>query len=247
MFIDKVRNFRKFVLPVLLVIGFAVVLSTNAPKVYAEESGKRLISITGEAEIYVKPDIAAASFGVETNAATAQEAQKLNASAMNKVIAALQGKGISKEDIQTSNFSLYPVYETQSHADRPYGKQVLTGYRCNNTVSVRIKDIGNIGSVIDSAISSGATNVNSISFGILDSKKYEDEVLAKAVGNAKHKAEVIAEAAGVSITGISKISDGYVSVSTVRGMAKVMDQAESVPIEPGEVRIVSTVRIDFTF
>ncbi len=241
----KVKNFA---LSILLVVGFVFALGANAPTVYAEQSQQRLISVTGQAEIYVKPDVANASFGVETNASTAQEAQKLNSLAMNKVIADLQGKGIAKEDIQTSNFSLYPVYETQSQADRLYGKQVLTGYRCNNTVNVRIRDISSVGNIIDVAINAGATNVNNISFGVLDSSKFEDEILAKAVKNARHKAEIMARAAGVNITGVFRISDGYVSVSSTREMAKMDYAQDSVtPIEPGEVRIMSTVRMDFTF
>lgn len=249
MFMDKVRNLRKLVLPAFLLIGLAAFLVSDSQAVSAQEPAGRMISVTGQAEIYVKPDVATISFGVETNGATAQEAQQLNAAAMNKVIAALQGQGIAKENIQTSNFSLYPVYETQPVADRLYGKQVLSGYRCNNTVSVRVKDIGNIGGIIDAAVSSGATNVNSIVFGVLDSKKYEDQMLAQAVTNARHKAEVIARAAGVNITGISKISDGYVSVSSVRGAVKMISDmaVEATPIEPGEVVITGSVRIDFTF
>jgi uncharacterized protein YggE len=246
---DRVRHLRKFALPALLVIGLVAFVISEGQVVDAQEPAGRIISVTGQAEIYVKPDVATISFGVETNGSTAQEAQRLNAQAMNKVIAALTAGGIAKEDIQTSNFSLYPVYETQLAPDRSYGKQVLSGYRCKNTVSVRIKDIENVGGLIDAAVSAGATNVNSIVFGVLDSRKYEDEVLAKAVANAGHKAEVMARAAGVNITGISRMSDGYVSVSSMRGAVKVWadtDVAAS-PVEPGEVLITGTVQIDFTF
>jgi uncharacterized protein YggE len=241
-------TFSKYVLSAFLVLGLVVFLTADARVALAQEASQRVISVTGQAEIYVKPDVAMISFGVETNGATAREAQQLNAAAMNKVIDALAAQGIAKEDIQTSNFSLYPVYETQPVLDRLPGRQVLSGYRCNNTVNVRIKDIGNVGGIIDVAIEAGATNVSNITFGVLDSKKYEDEVLAKAVANAKHKAEILAKAAGVNITGILKISDGHVSVSTIRGAYRLADlAAESSPIEPGEVSIVGTVRIDFAF
>lgn len=243
-----VKRLSKYALPAFLMVGLVAFLIADAQVALAQESVQRVISVTGQAEIYVKPDVATVSFGVETNGATAREAQQLNAAAMKKVIDALQAQGIAKEDIQTSNFSLYPVYETQPVADRLYGRQVLSGYRCNNTVNVRIKDIGNVGSIIDAAISAGATNVNNIAFGVLDSKKYEDEMLAQAVVNARHKAEIIARAAGVNISGILKISDGYVSVSTLRAAYKLADRApESSPIEPGEVSIVGTVRVEFTF
>lgn len=245
----KVKRIAALGLCALLVAAVAVFLSSDDRVASAQETAGRVISVTGQAEMYVKPDVATISFGVETNGTTAQEAQQLNAEAMNKVLAALQASGIAKQDIQTSNFSLYPVYETQPTSDRIYGKQVLTGYRCNNTVTAKIKDIGKVGAVIDAAVNAGATNVNSITFGVLDSKRYEDEMLAQAVANARHKAEIMAKAAGVTITGISKISDGYVSVSSRRGaVPEVYDLAvKASPIEPGEVMIRATVQIDFTF
>ena len=97
MFMDKVRDLRKLVLPAFLLIGLAAFLVSDSQAVSAQEPAGRMISVTGQAEIYVKPDVATISFGVETNGATAQEAQQLNAAAMNKVIAALQGQGIAKK------------------------------------------------------------------------------------------------------------------------------------------------------
>ncbi|HHY17220.1 MAG TPA: SIMPL domain-containing protein [Firmicutes bacterium] len=239
------KSIGRLVLPALLVACLLILVSTDVPRVHAEESDKRLISVTGQAVINVKPDMASASFGVEVNAPTAQEAQKLNSTEMNKVISALQQKGIAKEDIQTSNFSLYPVYESEE--GRPYTRYAVTGYRCNNTVTVRIKDISRVGSVIDAAIGAGATNVNSISFGIQDSGQFEDEILAKAVQDARRKADIMAKAAGVNITGIFRMSDGWVSVSSVRAAKEMMLVDDSSPIEPGEVGIRGTVRIDYTF
>ncbi len=240
---EKLKCIVKYLLPTVLVIGLVAVFSPNVLKAHAEESCNKIISVTGQAEVFVKPDVATIRFGVETNADTAQEAQKLNGTIMSKVFEALQSKNIQKSDIQTSNFNLYPVYEFKSSADRT---QTLIGYRCNNTVNVNLKEIENIGNVIDAVVGAGATNVNSISFGVLDSKKYEDEMLADAVRNARTKAEIISKAAGVNITGISKISDEHISVSAYRELS-LTDFSKSTQIEPGEVSIMSTVRIDFTF
>lgn len=229
-------------IPTLLVVCLLALFAFNTPAAKAEETS-RIISVNGEAQIFVKPDVATAAFGVETNASTAKEAQKLNSAAMNQVVSSLKENGIEDKDIQTSNFSLYPVYEYRDN------KSILTGYRCNNTVSIRTKDIENIGTLIDIVITAGATNVNGISFGVRDSAKYEDQMLAKAVENARHKADIMARAAGVNITGVLKISDGYVSVYAENQMIrKAFDTAAgSVPVEPGEVAISGTVRVEFGF
>ena len=245
-FIKDTKRVGRIALSVVIVLCLSVFQGIYAPEVRAEEVDKRVISVTGEYTIYVKPDVARVSFGVETNALTAQEAQSSNSLVMNKVISELLAQGISREDVQTSNFSLYPVYETQENVR--FSQQVLVGYRCNNTVTVRIKYLGKIGQIIDVTVKAGATNVGGISFGVLDSKKYEDQVLAKAVENARHKAEVMAKAAGVTIKDVINMSDGWVYVSSTREIAKFAEnQSDMTPIEPGEVTVTATVRMDFTF
>lgn len=235
---------------VAIALAFAFMAVTPG-KANAEDSVQRLISVTGEASVNVAPDMATVSLGVETTASTAQEAQRENSSKMSAVVTALKDAGIASDDIQTSNFSLHPVYE--SHYEKTGvgsdPKTVLTGYRCNNTVTAKVKVIARIGAVIDQAISAGATNVNGISFNIENPEQYKNEVLASAVRNARSKADVMAGAAGVTITGIKTISDGYSLVMPERGEALGygMKADVSTVIEPGTVTVTGSVRIDFTF
>lgn len=228
---------------ILLVLALAV-MPFLPKKAQAEDSVGRVISVNGQATIQVKPDQATISFGVETNGSTAKDAQASNNTLMTKVVDALKNAGIPSEDIQTTNFSLHPVYESQG--DKPDGKQVLSGYRCNNTVSVRAKDIAKVGSLIDAAISAGATNVGGISFGLQDPDSRKSDALSEAVKDARSKAEVMAKAAGVTITGIKSISDGNITVSDSYARMGVALQ-DSTPIESGTVTVVSSVRVEFTF
>lgn len=206
----------------------------------------RLISVNGEATISVKPDMVTISFGVETNGATAKEAQQANTTQMNNVIAALKAAGIRSEDIQTSNFSLYPVYSWEEQKTGG-SKQVLTGYRCNNTVTARVKSVSTTGTIIDAAVNAGATNIGGITFGLQDAEPTKNEALAMAVASARSKAEVMAKAAGVTITGIYKISNGYATVSGRAEMDSYALKDAATPIESGTVTVTATVRIDFTF
>lgn len=245
-------NLRNALISGGLVIVLALAFVTAMPdRASAEDATQRLISVSGEATVSVKPDMATLSLGVETTATTAQEAQRQNSAKMSAVVAALKDTGIAADDIQTSNFSLYPVYESQydkSSMD-PNPKQVLVGYRCNNTVAAKIRVIARVGTVIDLAVAAGATNVSGISFDIQNPEQYKNEVLASAVKNAKSKAEIMAGAAGVTITGIKAISDGYSAVESVRDVygygVKAMDS--STTIEPGSVTVRGSVRVDYTF
>ncbi len=229
-----------------MVLALAVGAAIPEKALAEDPASPRLISVTGEAVLQVKPDMATITFGVETQATTAQEAQKANATRMSAVINALTAKGISKDDIQTSNFSLYPVYEWQGDKE---GRQVLTGYRCNNSVVVRLKNLANIGPTIDAATGAGANSIGGISFGLLDPKSKENELLGQAVENAREKADIMAKAAGVNIDSVYRISDGYTSVSSMdQGGWRVEAVKDAVtPVEPGSVTVRATVRVDYQF
>ena len=249
------RTLRNTLIGGGLIVALAIAFLAALPEpVSAEDATTRLISVSGEASVEVKPDMATLSFGVENTAVAAQDAQRENSLKMNAVIDALKASGISLDDIQTSNFSLYPVYESEvissfgQYLPVPSPKQVLTGYRCNNTVVVRLKDTSRVGSVIDATISAGATNIGGISFGIQNPEKYKNDMLAAAVQNAKSKGEIMARAAGVTITGLKAMYDGYATVE-IRGAESyqkmMMDMAPS--IQAGSVTVRASVRIDLTF
>ncbi len=233
-----------------LAVG-ALIVSLVLPKsALAEKPPLRLISVTGEAEIQVKPDLAVMSFGVGVREKSAQEAQEKNAELMTRVVSSLKQSGIPEEDIQTSSFSLYPEYEWIE--EKPLGRQVLAGYRCSNQVVVRIH-LGEegqalVGDVLDAAVSAGANSVGGITFTLSDPGNLKDEVLAEAVKNAKAKAQVMAKAAGVTVTGIHRIYDGYTYVSDGMLSKGVFDgYSIATPVEAGTVKVSASVYIDFVF
>ncbi|MGE5579083.1 MAG: SIMPL domain-containing protein [Bacillota bacterium] len=241
------RRLRNVFVAGSLVIVLALAFISALPEpASAEEVAQRLISVTGEAEVQVKPDMVTMNFGVENTASDAQTAQRQNSTAMNAVVEALYRQGISKDDVQTSSFRLSPVYEWQGERSE---KQVLVGYRCSNTVVVRLKDLSKVGATIDAATSAGANNVYGISFGLQDPNAQRPTLLAAAVSDAKAKADIMARAAGYTITGVQRMSDGYTSVVEVQESlrsAKVMMDS-SVPIEAGTLTVKATVQIDYTF
>ena len=122
---------------VIMSLVLAVVVFVPRRAEAEDPAEPRLISVNGEATVVVKPDLVTVSFGVETNGSNAKEAQQANASAMNKVIAALKNRGIGADDIQTSTSASAPVYGWVG--EQPNTTQVVTGYRCNNTVTARVK------------------------------------------------------------------------------------------------------------
>lgn len=205
----------------------AVLAGTSA---YADTVPPPTISVTGEATISAPPDIARIEAGVTTDAKTAHDASNANNDAMGKVLLALKGAGISEKDYQTSQVSLQPQYS--SNQSRP-GPNVLTGYRATNRITIKVRDILKIASVIDAVVGAGANDLGGISFTVSNASKLLDDARSQAIGDARRKAEIYAKAAGVTLGAPVSISEeGTPAPVMYRRAAAPM--AASAPIAPGE-------------
>src|SRR5581483_2047374 len=178
------------------------------------------VSTSGTATTKVKPDKFYVTIGVETSGTTAEEAASKNADSMAKVIAALKALGIKDDQISTSNYNVYPVYDY-----RPMNKmcidiypqppdcqpsQQITGYKASNSVTVTLDAQGSIdaGKVIDASIKVGANNVNGVYFLVSSEKQQEirDNLIKDAVASARHRADVAASALEMQISGVQSVN-----------------------------------------
>ncbi|HHW91854.1 MAG TPA: SIMPL domain-containing protein [Firmicutes bacterium] len=228
----------------ILLVAVAIVVPVQAQAAEAA----RTITTYGEAQVSAAPDQANVTFGVDTEAATAQEALRANAAKMNQVLNALKGQGIPEAAIRTSGFSLYPNYEYVREGN--WEARRLVGYRVSNSVRVETTDLENLGKLIDSTVTAGANVVSGISFSIRDTEKLEREALALAVKHARTKAEVLAGSAGGSITGIIAIEEsGSAGFEPLRlEKAAAADMAGAVtPIEPGQIQLTTRVQVTFSY
>ncbi|MDE1725432.1 MAG: SIMPL domain-containing protein, partial [Thaumarchaeota archaeon] len=130
-------------------------------------SRERTVSVTGSATESVTPDLVTVQFGVDTDAKTAKDAISENSQLMNTVVAAVQGTGITTDEISTAGFSIYPVYN-DSIPDPSTGihKSVLAGYHASNMLYVKTTKLSLAGNIVDSAVGAGANRVDDISFSL---------------------------------------------------------------------------------
>ena len=172
-------------------------------------SRERTISVTGTATTSVLPDLVTVQFGVDTEAKTAQDAISANSQMMNSIVSAVQNSGISKDEISTSSFSIYPVYN-DSVPDPKTGihQNVLTGYRTSNTLYVKTTKLSSAGTIIDAAVGAGANRVDNVSFSLSPAKQQslQDDLLGKAVLNAKSRAEKALDPLGQKIIGVKMVN-----------------------------------------
>ncbi|MEJ2209316.1 MAG: SIMPL domain-containing protein, partial [Anaerolineae bacterium] len=169
-------------------------------------SPSQIITVVGQGSTRVEPDIARVTVGVETSAATIAEAVDENQGQMDSVLAALREAGIADKDLQTTNFSIsldrYP--ETVVRSDEGQSQPV---YRVSNMVNVTIRDLEQVGAVLDAVIGAGANNIWGVSFTIEDPTEAQAEARADAVTNARERAQALAELSGVDLGPVMAIRE----------------------------------------
>jgi uncharacterized protein YggE len=205
----------------------------------------RTITVPGEGRIRIRPDIADLRVGISLTEQTVQAARTAGAVALQGILSRLRTLGVKDRDLQTSIVSMTPAYD---YSDRNPPR--LIGYALTNTVSVTIRDLDRVGDVIDGALTSGATTLDSISFRVADPAPAQKQARELAVADARARAETLAAAAGVEIAGVAAISEGgaeppfqpYPAMRSVAFAAK----DESTPVEAGMNEISVSVTVTFT-
>jgi uncharacterized protein len=198
------------------------------------------ISVTGEATVSVPPDMAQIDGGVTSEAKTAREASEANNAAMGKVLLALKGAGIDEKDFQTSRLSLQPQYPPNRT-----GPSAIVGYRASNRVTIRLREVTKVASVIDTLVGAGANDIGGINFTVSNASKLLDEAREQALADARRKAEIYAKAAGVTLGAPVSISEES-SPGPMPFRARVAaGMAVSTPVAQGEETLSVTVSVSW--
>jgi hypothetical protein len=221
----------RFAFAALLVLASYAVQAQQAPQpVVAADS--TLLQVSAHAEARRVPDVATISAGVVTQAADANAAMRTNAQQMDKVMTAVRAAGIAERDIQTSGININPQYRYAENQP-----PAITGYQASNTVSLKVRDIGKLGRVLDALVASGANQVNGPSFEIDQPDAVYDEARRAALDKAQGRAAMYAKTLGLRVRRIVSIGEGGTLRPPVpmpmMAMAKTMDRVET-QVAPGE-------------
>lgn len=228
----------KFVLPAIALV--ASLLPVDLPSAHADESDKRTISLAATGAVKTTPDKVDITTGVTTEGQTARDALDKNTEAMAKVVAGLKEAGIEPKDIQTTNFSVSPIYEQRKEGKPAF----ITGYRVSNSVHITVRDTKKLGDILDKVVSLGANQIGSIAFGVSEPEALKDEARKQAMRNAIANAQLYAETAGVELGPVLTIAEedgGYVPRYEATAAPMAMDKA--VPIEAGTTTVEVRLRV----
>ena len=208
------------------------------------------MQITGHGEVMATPDTAFVTSGVTSQGTTAKEALDANNADMKALIDTLKAAGIDSADIQTSGFSVSPNY-VYSDARDANGYQLppkVVGYTVYNGVTVVVRDLTTLGSVLDQAVTVGANQISGVSFSVDDPKELLNEARKLAFADARDKAELYAEAAGTELGALALISEQTGSSQPqpymFKAEAAAMDRSV-VPVEVGQLTFSIDVNVNW--
>lgn len=227
------------VLSVLIIFSLAACGTSNAA-----QNNLRQVNVSGHGEVYVVPDVAYVYIGVQNTEATVTAVLNKNTAQAQGIRTALKNLEVADADIQTSNFSIYPLPQYDQN-----GKITETLYQANNTVFVTVRDLSKLGTILDAVVRNGANTVNSISFDVLDKKTALTEARNKAVEDAKTQAQQLADATGAKLGEVQSISQ-YSSTPTPvyegKGGGGAVSMSANVPIATGQMIISVDVSISWS-
>lgn len=222
---------------IIPIIAVAVILTACSTEIIMPPQGDQpnTLTVQGESQFDVAPDLAKVQFAIETRSTTAQDAQLRNRQIQDEIKQALNRVGVSSSDVETTNYNVQRWYEW----DYKENKQIDKGYIVSNNFVVKTTDLQKVGDILDAGIQAGANRVDSISFELSDekSRQVKQEALRKAATNARDKAVALAEGSGVRLGAVKSISENsYVVLPYARGgYDAVMMKAEEAPVPSTEI------------
>jgi len=208
-----------------------------------EPTSTGTIVVSGTGRVAVQPDVADLRLGVTVAKPTVEAARGEAAATMDAILRAVDGAGVARADVRTAMLSVQPRYDY-----RDGRAPVLTGYEIANVVEVSVRDLSALGDVIDATLTAGATSMDALSFRLADLRPAEREARRQAMAEARSRADVLAEAAGVTVQGVSDIVEGQPvrppgPVAKAERMALAADAGT--PVEAGTLEVAVTVSVTY--
>ena len=219
-----------------LVIAGAPVFAQDRP----------MIVVTGQAEMTAPADMATVTFGVRHDAPTSAEAMDAVSIALQSITATLDAAAVPQGDVQTGRINLIPRYGRTLTGQIDYAK--IESYTAEVQLTVKSYDLPRLGGMVSDLIAAGANTVNGITFGLNDPEEVTDNARRAAVADARHRAEVYAEAAGEEVGGVLLMTEnggGYQPMFAMMSEARSGGPEMDVPLSPGVITVSANITVHF--
>jgi uncharacterized protein len=233
------------------IVVFGVVAAACTPSVTVQnppatgEGQSTGISVSGVGTVSGEPDTLTMSFGVSVLRDSVSDAVAVAADRADAVIAALEANGVAEDDIQTTNYSIYPQYDWRNDT------QVLQGYQVTNSVTAKIRDIPSAGETIDAVTSAGGdeVTVSGVMFSIEDNEALIAAAREAAWNDALAKGDQLAALSGVSLGTPTSIEESFTTsgppISYEDYATAAGDGDARTPIAPGQQDVEVVLQVEF--
>ncbi|WP_372424699.1 SIMPL domain-containing protein [Salinarimonas chemoclinalis] len=226
--------------PLALAAALASPLASGTPPAAAQEVPAAVgrISVTGTGEVERAPDFARVFVSVTNRGDSVAAVVEANRAATEDALAAIEARGVAREDVQTANFQ---VFETPEEYDRNGDPRPVEPFTATHRLTIVLRDTDAVGAFAGEILALDAITFQAIAWGLERSEEAQDEAMRRAVADARRQAQVLAEAAGVTLGPIRRIGDGHVGGGPQPEMDRMMMRASAAPAVP----IVPPARLVF--
>ena len=222
-----------------LLVSLTIIAILTAVAAFAEPGR---LTVSGEGQVAIAPDMAEISLGVVTEDRSANAALKANSLATAAVLKRIDALGVEARDVQTTGLSLSPIWSNSSLSSAN-GREI-TGFVAHNQVTLRLRDLSRLGRVLDAVVQDGANTFGGLVFGLADPQSAKDQARELAVKDALRKAAILVKGAGVGLGPILEISESAGGGPYPMAMQE-MALSRAVPVAEGELTITATVQMTF--
>lgn len=249
------KNKMAILISMILLVVLVFAGCSAQPNIIVDPDGlyKETIYVEGQGEVSVAPDVAYLTVSIITEDKDAKVAQEKNKEVMTEVQKKLNELGIKNEDIETLYYNISEIRDYRNEVtdmaisvdSLPYP---VAGYQVSNTIKITIKDINNVGNVIDTITVNKYMTISNLSFGLSDETKAKEAAIKLAVEDAKNKANAIANSFNISIKEVSKVTlNDYNSIGLRAEMASFDASAKALtPINKSSIKVSVRVSVEFS-
>lgn len=244
----------------MVVISIFFIVSINQK--YNTATTTNTVSFSGEGKVSAVPDVAIVDFSVVTEAATSKAAQDQNSTKTQKLVGYLKSQNIADKDIKTTNYNIYPQYSSVRPCPmilNSSGSSIvpgmpcvdkqpqITGYQVSESVEVKIRNLDNVSKILDGAVTAGVNQVGQLSFQIDNPEALKDQARAKAIADAKNKADALKSQLGINLGRIINFTEGTngypgpIMYESVKGLGGGASSGPSVPSGENEITVDVTI------
>lgn len=185
-----------------------------------------------------QPDMVTVRLGVTRNARTAADALEEVSAAARVLLGQVDAAGIAPADVQTTGFSIHPVWDQRNAQPRE-----IRSYNGTTTLNIHLRQLNGLGALLDELVDGGANMLQGLTFGLSNYNELENAARRDAVLRAREKATVLAEAAGVQLGPVQVIDE--TNGTAAPGLSRQMLAAESAAIAPGALDVTVSVTVVF--